>query len=215
MSPAQSTGNTCKEGSGLGGQVTFRNGLKSEWLRNQVELLKSLHNYEEKEADEECSALDYLAEEGGERTFLRVIYFPDARTSNVSVKVVERTIEVFEEGGYDKGIVLAESFTSSAQRLLRDKEGLDYISNRSQRPYSVNELLYAIQQKTWELCVKICGGVPEKEGDCKGYTEDDAGGRYECRVRRISDDSDFHADMKWQRLLFTDFCKLVELEREP
>jgi hypothetical protein len=52
--------------------------------------------------------------------------------------------------------------------------------------------------------------VPREEDDCEGYVDDN----YNCSVRRISDDSTFHAEMKWESVLHEDFKKLVELEKQ-
>jgi len=76
--------------------------------------------------------------------------------------------------------------------------------------YSIFELNYAIEKKTWELCKLICGKAPKSESDCKGYQY----GEYTCKVRRISDEADFHSGRKWLWLVMNDFSKLVALQRE-
>jgi hypothetical protein len=52
--------------------------------------------------------------------------------------------------------------------------------------------------------------LPDTEEDCKGFVDRE----YRCDVRRVSDDSDFHARMGWLRLLMNDFSRLIELQRE-
>jgi hypothetical protein len=193
-------------------EITVDDILKSDWLRTQVELLKSLYGFERKSIDKGCKAIDYLVENDDEQSLLRVFYSSDTGASKASMKTIEETVDKFDEEGYDSAVVVAERFTNSARRLVRKKDGMSYISSKSQYPYSVNELLYAVQQKTWELCEERCGIIPKKESDCKGYLEDKAGGHYYCPVRRISDDSDFHADRHWPNLLISDFCKLIDLE---
>lgn len=62
--------------------------------------------------------------------------------------------------------------------------------------------------KTFELCESICGKAPTTEDECKGYRN----GKYSCAVRRISDDSEFHAERGWMALVYDDFSKLTEIK---
>jgi hypothetical protein len=183
--------------------------LKSEWQDTQVELLKTLHGFEQAGVNEEVGSVDYVAEEGGERKLLRVMVGPKFNASRAFVKTVEETQEDLEEEGYDEVILLAERFTSSSrERVVRDDDFEWITMNR--RPHSLTDLANAVQMKTMELCDARCGGYPEREEDCEGYVD----GEYTCPVRRVSDDADFHAEMGWLPLLMNDFSRLVEIQRE-
>ena len=179
-------------------------GLSSDWLVTQIELLKALNGYEMERINDEIGSIDYVASGDDEKKLLRVIIDPEVNISKADTDKIRKTIAFLEVENYDEAIILAEEFTYGAEKLIREKKGLDYISSDLEHPYSISELIYAIQEKTWELCKLICGKVPKTESDCK----------HSCPVRRISDDADFHAERRWLTLLMNDFSQLVKLLRE-
>jgi hypothetical protein len=184
--------------------------FESNWQEVHVELMKYLHGYEVEDVDGETGYVDYVAEgEGDERKLLRVIVGPRHRASRAFVKNVEDTLEKIEEGGFDEAKLMAKSFTSASKRMVRGEDDLEMISPK-QRHHPVTDVIGAIQNLTKELCEAKCGGLPETEEDCEGLVD----GEYRCDVRRISDDSDFHAKMGWLTLLMNDFSRLVALQRE-
>lgn len=185
--------------------------FKSDWLVTQVELLKAIHGYEKNGVNDEIGSIDYVASgDGDEKKLLRVIIDPKMNVSKANTVTIRTTKEFLENENYDEAVILAEEVTQGAKSLIREKKNLRYISTGLERPYSLSELIYAIQEKSSELCKLRCGKVPKTEKDCKGYQD----GEYTCPVRRISDDADFHADRKWLQLLMNDFLKLTNLWRE-
>jgi hypothetical protein len=184
--------------------------LRSSWQDLQVELLKSIHGYEMIDFNDEIGSVDFVAEVGGEgRVLLRVVVNDDFGAAPADMKTVEKTLEELEGGSYDEAILMAERFTSASKEALLKEESLGYISPGSEH-YSVTELLEAIEKLTRRLCEAKCGSFPTSAEECKGYVD----GRYTCRVRLVSDDADFHAEMGWLHLLMKDFDKLVKLQRE-
>jgi len=184
--------------------------LSSDWLVTQIEFLKALRGYEMEEVNDEVGSIDYVASGGHEKRLLRVIIDQEVNVSKVDMDKTRKTMAILEDEDYDEAVILAERFTSGAEKLIRGEESLNRISPRLEHPYSFSELIYAIQEKTWELCRSICGKVPETESACKGYQD----GKYTCPVRRISDNADFHAERRWLWLMMNDFSKLVTLQRE-
>jgi len=182
--------------------------LKSDWQEVQVELLKSLHGYEYKDLNGETGYVDYVAE-GDERKLLRVIVGPKLHASRAFVRTVEDTLEKLEDDEYDEVTLMAKSFTTASKRLVGEEDDLDMISPQESF-HSTTEVYGAIQGLTASLCEKKCGGLPKTEEDCKGIVD----GEYLCSVRRVSDDSDFHARMRWLPLLMNDFSRLIELQRD-
>lgn len=179
--------------------------MSSDWLVTQIELLKSLHGYEMEGINDEVGSIDYVASgDGHEKKLLRVIIDPKVNTSKADMDTTRKTIALLEEEDYDEAVILAEEVTYGAKKLIREKKSLSYISPDLKHPRSISELLYAIQEKTWELCKLRCGKVPKTESDCKRS----------CPVRQISDDADFHAERRWLWLMMNDFSKLVKLQRE-
>lgn len=183
--------------------------LNSDWLVTQIELLKSLHGYEMKEVNDEIGSVDYVASGADhDKKLLRAIIDPKVNISKANTDTIRTTINFLQDEDYDEAIILAEELTQGAESLIREKKNLKYISTRLKYPYSISELIYAIQKKTMELCKLRCGKVPRTERDCKGYQNNE----YTCPVRRISDDADFHAERKWLQLLMNDFSKLVAIQ---
>jgi len=172
-------------------EVEFR----LEWLVAQIELLKAIHGYEKNGVNDELGSIDYVASgDGDEKKLLRVIIDPKANRSKANTDTIRTIKEFLEKENYDEAVILAKEVTQGAKSLIRGKKNLHYISLGLERPYSISELIYAIQEKSSELCKLRCGKVP--------------------KTRRISDDADFHADRKWLKLLMNDFSKLTNLWRE-
>ena len=181
--------------------------LKSDWQELQVELLKSLHGYEFKDLNDETGYVDYVAEgEDDERKLLRVIVGPKYHASKAFARTIEDTLEQLEDDEYDKATLIANSFTSASKRMVSEEDALEMISIKESL-HSITEVFGAIQSLVASLCDTKCGGLPKTEEDCKGLVD----GEYRCRVRRVSDDSDFHARMGWLHLLMSDFSRLIEL----
>jgi len=184
--------------------------LKSGWLVTQIELLKTLHGYEKKGVNNKIGYIDYVASDGDEKKLLRVVIDPKLNTSKAYPDIIRSTKELLENENYGDAVILAEKVSQGAKKLIREEESLDYISPALKHPYSLTELIYAIQKKTGELCKLRCGKVPKTESDCKGYQD----GEYTCPVRQISDNANFHAERGWLELLMNDFSQLVGLQRE-
>ena len=183
--------------------------LKSDWLVNQIELMKTLHGYEIEGINDEIGSIDYIAssDDHGKR-LLRVIINPQLNVSKVNNKTAIKIVESLEKEDYDEIVIMAEEFTEAAERLLRENN-ITCISPNTKPRYSIFELIDAIQRLTHELCISKCGKVPTSERDCNGYQD----GKYTCPVRFISDNSDFHAERGWIWLLSKDFSKLIKIRK--
>jgi len=183
--------------------------LKSEWLVIQIELLTFLHGYEMKGFNDKIGYVDYVADSGNRKKLLRVMFNPQSNESRAYAETMTKIAKHLEKEGYDEAIIMAEKFTHVAKKRLI-KKNIQFISPDGAPRFSTSELLAAIQGKVNELCKAKCGKVPTRESDCKGHRD----GKYTCKVRRISDDADFHAERRWLKLLMKDFLKLFELKRE-
>jgi len=182
--------------------------LKTDWQMHTVELMKTIHGYEDPEYNDEVGSVDFITKEEDQKKLMRALVDEDGSSGTGYMNKVNQTIEEVQDSEIDEALILADRFTSSARRLMKENEKVDYVSSKFTPSYRVSDLVYAIQKKTMRLCEKKCGKVPESKDDCKGIDEDG----YACQVRRISDDATFHAQMKWKEVLLEDFNKLVELE---
>ena len=184
--------------------------LKSDWQEVEVELLKSLHGYEFKDVNNEIGYVDYVTRGiGDKKKLLRVIVDPKYRASRAYVKIVEDTLEQLKDKEYNKATFIAKSFSSASRRLVSEANTLD-MNSLSNMPHSTTEIIGASQNLVGSLCEMKCGGLPKSEEDCKGLVDGD----YLCEIRRISDDSDFHARMGWLPMLMSDFSRLVDLQKD-
>ncbi len=182
--------------------------LKTDWQIHTVELMKTIHGYEDPEYNDEVGSVDFMTKEEDQMKLMRALVDEDGSSDIGYMDKVNKTIEDIQEGEVDEALILADRFTASARRLMKENDNVDYVSSKFTPMYRLSDLVYAIQQKTMQLCKNNCGSVPKSKDDCKGINEDG----YTCQIRRISDDATFHAQMKWKEVLLEDFNKLVELE---
>lgn len=182
--------------------------FKTDWQAYTVELMKTIHGYEDPEYNDEVGSVDFITKEEDQTKLMRALVDEDGRSGTGYMNKVNMTIEDVQDSEIDEALILADRFTSSARRLMKENKNVDYVSSRFTPLYRVSDLVYAIQRKTMQLCKNKCGDVPESEDECEGVGEDG----YVCQVRRISDDATFHAQMSWKEVLLEDFNKLVELE---
>lgn len=191
---------------------------KSDWMVNQIELMKAIHGYEREGINEEIGSIDYVASGDGQgEKLLRVIPEPEPNPSRVYFEMTTRIVESLEKEDYDEVVIMAEDFTDASKKLLRE-ENIEYMTPDTRPRYSIFELIDAIHRVTYELCRAKCGRVPMSEVDCEGYQpsvrKGHQAGKYTCPVRLISDNADFHAERGWKWLLKKDFSQLVTLRKE-
>ncbi|MBD3207782.1 hypothetical protein GF319_15740 [Candidatus Bathyarchaeota archaeon] len=188
----------------------MKNQYGSEWQSYTVEIMKTLHGYENPSYDKELGCIELQTEEDDEKKVLRVMIDEDFDSNPIYVKDIDETLESLEEEDIDQFLLLGKRITSASRRMMKENDDIDYLTPKTSPHYRISQLVYAIQNKTLSLCKQKCGKVPREEGDCQGIED----GNYTCSVRRISDDSTFHAEMKWESVLHEDFKKLVELEKK-
>jgi hypothetical protein len=182
--------------------------LKTDWQIQTVELMKTIHGYKHPEYNDEVGSVDFMTQEEDQTKLMRALVDEDGRSGTGYMNTVSTTIEDIQDSEVDEALIIGDRFTASARKLMKKNDNVDYLSSKFIRKYRLSDIVYAIQQKTKQLCKQKCGIVPKSKDDCKGVTEEG----YVCQIRRISDDSTFHAQMKWIEMLLEDFNKLVELE---
>jgi hypothetical protein len=184
--------------------------LKSNWQKIEVELLKTLHEYKFKSENKKIGYIDYVAKDiDDNKKLLRVIVDPKHRATKAFVKTVDDTLDQLEDKKFSKVTLVAKSFSSASMRLVKKAKYLEMIS-LSHTPNTTSEVIKANQSQVDSLCELKCGYLPQIQEDCKGFVNGD----YSCEIRRISDDSDFHARMGWLHMLKNDFSRLIEFKKE-
>lgn len=184
--------------------------LKPEWLDVGVELFKAVHGYEMAGVNKDVGSLDYVVEdEEGVKKLLMVLVDSKYKASRCDIRKLDKTLEFLEDEDFDEITLVGQDFTSVTESRINRDDSLDYVSEESE-VFSIMELLSAVQMLTKELCVDKCGKYPMSSEECTGYED----GKYTCGIRRVSDDSDFHAKMGWSQLLYRDFTNLVQYKRK-
>jgi hypothetical protein len=182
--------------------------IDTEWLKTQIELYKTLDDYELTTINKEKGYMDYISEKENEKKLLRVLVDDSFKEAKANAKNIEEILQDIKEHEVDKAIIMAKSISSASRKISRNDKSLKFISNDTKRIYPLLDLMMAIEKKVIELCTIKCGKLPTSNHECEAFNE----GKTPCKVRRISDDADFHAEMKWTDMLFEDFSNLVELK---
>lgn len=127
----------------------------------------------------------------------------------VGVRSIREMAETLEEENFDKGIAIGGRFSAAAKRVMGEK-GIEMVSDKFMPTFKPKNLYFRLQEYVDELCMEKCGMVPEKESECKGYSQGD----YSCQIRLISDNAAFHFKRGWVDLLQKDLIQLLEVGRQ-
>jgi hypothetical protein len=182
---------------------------ESKWMSPTVELIKCLEEMKQPNLNEKIGSIDYIIEDGKNKKLIRAMVDENNNATPAYVNTIRDTIKELEEEKFDKVLILSNRITDEAHDILSDQSNLDVITPNMKHNFNLIEVISAVQKKTRDLCILKCGKVPESREDCKGKN----GQSYVCEIRRISDDSTFHARMKWKDMIFEDFKSLCEIEK--
>jgi hypothetical protein len=184
--------------------------VNNDWQKNTVELMKTLHGYENPVYNPEAKYIELETTEDDQTKIMRVMINENAEPRPIYVKTLENTLETIQEKDIDQVLLLGERTTQASREIIKENDEIQCLTPNIKTHYKVSELIYSIQEKTLELCRQKCGKAPKKESDCTGYQN----GEYSCQIRRLSDDATFHAEMKWNDILKQDWKAILDLEKE-
>jgi hypothetical protein len=182
----------------------------SDWIGPTVELLKCLENTDKPIKNEEIGSIDYIVDEDNHKKLIRAMIDKKNKAAPISIDTIRTTIKDLDEEKYDEAIILSKSISDAAHNIVKQQKNLDVITPDTKHNFNILEILSSIQKKTIDLCKIKCGKAPETKDDCMGKN----GRKYECDVRKLSDDATFHAQMKWKEILFEDFNNICKIENE-
>jgi hypothetical protein len=180
----------------------------SDWMSPTLELIKCLNGVYSPTKNQDLGSIDYIVEDETGKKLIRAMVNEDFTAAPAYVDTVRATINELDEKKFDEAIILSKRITNSAHEIVTQQDNLNVITPKMKHNFSLVEILSAIQKKTIDLCVIKCGKAPETREDCKGKK----GRIYECDIRRLSDDANFHATMKWKDVLLEDFLNLCKIE---
>ena len=177
-------------------------------LELKAELVMAVRDYGFEEEQRLDGVIDFTASDANKdgKILLRVITEPESKSGFVGVDAVGKMIETMKDEDYDKGVIISKRFTEAAKREIR-RESIQMVSERFMPRYTPQKLYSTIQHYIDDLCRAKCGKVPEKEFECKGYSN----GCYSCKIRLISDNASFHFERGWINLLQKDLIQLLAI----
>jgi len=180
-------------------------------LELKAELVMAVRDYECEKRKRWDEGIDFAASDGksDDKVLLRVITEPNAKSNVVSVDDVRRMCEIMKHKGYDKGVLISERFTESARKEMSEKN-IQMVTENYMPRFEPEKLYLKIQNYIDDLCKAKCKRVPEKESDCKGYSE----GRHSCEIRLISDNASFHLERGWISFLKRDLMRLIAISNK-
>ena len=179
-------------------------------LELKTELFMTLKDYEPEGLERLGSRLDITAldDESDDRILLRVITKSKSESGRVGMGTAQKMVEAIQSDGYDKVILIGESFTEAARRKLIE-EGIQTVSEDFLLNFEPKRLYLAVKELVDDVCKTKCGEIPKKESDCKGYSNR----HYSCRARLVSDNAWYHFERGWKKLLQEDVLRVLSLQR--
>lgn len=183
---------------------------KDEGLLETAKLISAVRGYQLERTRRKEEIVDFTVSpsESDDRILIRVIAGHKGKSGYVGIDTVKKMSRTLERRHYDKGILVGRRFTEAAKSEMK-REEIETVYEGIPR-FRLDKLYLVIQDHVDVLCNAKCGQAPEKELDCKGYSN----GGYTCKVRLISDDAGFHFEHGWPSLLARDLVKLLAIEED-
>jgi hypothetical protein len=180
--------------------------VNDEGLIEKAELVMAIREYDNIKRRRREGGIDIIVSPVGsdDKILMRVINKSRSKSGIVGIDAVTEMSEILERNDYDGGFLIGKRFTNAARKEM-SREGIKGISEKFMPSFKPQKLYLRIQDYIDDLCKANCGQVPEKESDCKGYSE----GTYSCKIRIISDNATFHFEHGWTSLLKNDLKRLL------
>jgi hypothetical protein len=177
-------------------------------IENKAEFLIAIRDYKYEKSQKYADGVDYWASEktSDKRVLLRSIE-SQRKGGFVNITDVKNMMEVMKQNGCNNGILIGKRFTEAASQEMT-QDNIQQVSDSYMPPVKPENILLIINGCTDDLCRKKCGAVPLKESDCKGAQKESI-----CRIRAISDDTEFHFEHGWLNLLKSDLRQLLMINK--
>jgi len=179
-------------------------------IESKAELIMAIQDYECEKRHRWDRGVDFTVSDAksDEKILLRLIAEPKSKSGFIGIDAVRKMSEILEHENYDRGVLIGKRFSEAAKEEMR-RNDIQMMSERLTPSFTPQKLYLRIQDYIDDLCEVKCGKAPEKQSDCKGYSE----GAYSCNVRLISDDASFHFERGWTKLLQNDLKRLLRMCR--
>lgn len=177
--------------------------LSYEWKDICVELMKSVHGFDDFKNNNELKCKDFVKKD--EKTNLLRVIENNYNQSKIDLNIVTKTQEEIKSEIYDQAIFLADDITEASIKHINEDPNLSVILENG-KFFSNFEILTSIYGLCKEQCEYICGFYPENKNQCRAAKNK----KEKCLVYRISNDADFHSSMGWTNLLYSDLNNLIK-----
>ncbi len=177
-------------------------------VEEKAEFVMAVKDYECEERQRWGEGVDIAASDANsdDKVLLRVITDPKSRSGFVGINAVREMAEMMEHEDYNKGVLISKRFTEAAKEEM-ERKNIQMVSDRFMPPLEPEKLYLKIQKHIDRLCKSECGKTPQKESDCKGYSN----ANYSCKIRLISDNASFHFERGWTSRLQNDLMRLLKI----
>lgn len=184
---------------------------EEETIVNKAKLLSIVRNYDRERTTNKEKRVDFNVSpsENDEKILIRAITEPKAKSGYISVDTVREMHDFLERNNYDKGIMIGRKFTKTAKMEMKNAD-IEFFSDNFSPNFKMERLYSTICNYVEKLCKAKCGKIPLKDSDCKGFVD----GNYNCNIRLISDNADFHREKAWATFLERDLIKLLVIEKK-
>jgi hypothetical protein len=178
---------------------------------NRAKLISAVRDYTKTKTNSKEKRVDFTVSpsDNDKKILIRAITETKSKSGYVSVDTVREMVDFLKKNNYDKGILIGNKFTAAAKREMKNAN-IELVSDNYSPNFKLERLFTTIGNYVEKLCKTKCGKIPQKDSDCKGYSD----GNYSCDVRLISDNADFHHEKAWEEFLERDLIKLLTIEKK-
>jgi hypothetical protein len=184
--------------------------MNEENIIDKANLISVIRNYEKGKKVNTKNRVDYSVSpsDSDKKILIRTITQTKSKSGYIGIDTAREMIDSIKTKKYDIGIIIGEKFTTAAYQDLKSSN-IEIVSKSISTKFPIDKLHSIIVNRVEKLCKEKCGKVPQKSSDCKGIIND----KYDCKIRLVSDNADFHMEKNWGQFLSRDLTKLIEIEK--
>lgn len=177
---------------------------------DKAKLISVIRNYENKKIIDKKNIIDFSVSphQNNQKILIRTITQPQSHSGFVGIDTARKMIDFIKTKKYDKGIIIGNKFTKAAFHDLKSAN-IEIVSTTFTPKFPLDKLHTIVNDYAEKLCKEKCGKIPKTASDCKGIIDK----KYDCKIRLISDNADFHYQKNWKKFLTQDIIQLIEIEK--
>ena len=115
----------------------------SEWQDQTVDIMKTLHGFDNPVLNEETRSIDYSVDDK-EKKMLRVLMKSEKQTRDV--KRLKQTIQDREDSNIDEVFIVTNRLTKGARDIVTSDDSLSLLTPKLLNPFSLSELTFVVQE---------------------------------------------------------------------